>query len=68
MAELLQINFEIITQRLLEKYTLEDIFAILDLSDEFVVEMFQDRILEEIESFDVLCSTDFYEDEGDGQG
>ena len=54
MTELLQINLEIILQRLAEKYTLDDVFAILDLSDEHVLTVFQDEILETTDQCDIL--------------
>jgi hypothetical protein len=63
MTELLRINFEMICQRLLEKYTLEDIFAILDLTDETVMSMFRDQVIENIDNFDILCATDFVEED-----
>ena len=58
----LSITFEELINRIIDKYSIEDICYILQLKEENILEAFSDKAIEKIEEFDVVTSMDYFKD------
>jgi|TARA_Y100001951_G_C11134125_1_gene179861 hypothetical protein len=58
----LNITFEELVNRIIDKYSIEDICYILQLKEENILEAFSDKAIEKIEEFDVVTSMDYFKD------
>jgi|TARA_R110000744_G_scaffold73907_1_gene147715 hypothetical protein len=58
----LNITFEELVNRIIDKYSIEDICYILQLKEENILEAFSDKVIEKIEEFDVVTSMDYFKD------
>ena len=58
----LNITFEELVNRIIDKYSIEDICYILKLKEENILEAFSDKAIEKIEEFDVITSMDYFKD------
>ena len=58
----LNITFEELINRIIDKYSIEDICYILQLKEENILEAFSDKAIEKIEEFDVVTSMDYFKD------
>ena len=58
----LNITFEELVNRIIDKYSIEDICYILQLKEENILEAFSDNAIEKIEEFDVITSMDYFKD------
>ncbi len=58
----LNITFEELVNRIIDKYSIEDICYILQLKEENILEAFSDKAIEKIEEFDVITSMDYFKD------
>ena len=58
----LSITFEELINRIIDKYSIEDICYILQLKEEDILEAFGDKAIEKIEEFDVVTSMDYFKD------
>ena len=58
----LNITFEELINRIIDKYSIEDICYILQLKEENILEAFSDKTIEKIEEFDVITSMDYFKD------
>ena len=58
----LNITFEELVNRIIYKYSIEDICYILQLKEENILEAFSDKAIEKIEEFDVVTSMDYFKD------